>query len=137
VVFPARRLAVGLGAAALALTACGPAITADVAFQTVTPSAQSRASVLAQPASAKRVDPDQRIVVKASDGQLSSVTVVGPKGPMRGELSPDGTVWTAKKATLDFGATYTVQATAVDARGVPTTQTDQIRTKKPKDFFSG
>jgi lipoprotein-anchoring transpeptidase ErfK/SrfK len=137
VVFPARRLAVGLGAAALALTACGPAVTADVDFQTVTPSAQSRASVLAQPASAKRVDPDQRIVVKASDGQLSSVTVVGPKGPMRGELSPDGTVWTAKKATLDFGATYTVQATAVDARGVPTTQTDQIRTKKPKDFFSG
>ena len=28
---------------------------------------------------------------------------------MKGEISPDGTVWTAKKANLDFGATYTVQ----------------------------
>ena len=136
-VFPARRLVIALGAGALALTACGPAMTADVQFQTVTPSQQSRATVVAEPASAKRVDPDQRIVVKATDGQLSSVTVVGPKGPMKGDISPDGTVWTAKKANLDFGATYTVQATAVDARGVPTTQTGQIRTKKPKDFFSG
>ena len=135
--FPARRLAVGLGVTALALTACGPAITADVDFKTVTPSAQSQASVLAEPSSPKRVDPDQRIVVKASDGQLATVTVVGPHGPMAGDLSPDGTVWTAQKSTLDFGATYTVQATAVDDRGVPTTQTGQIRTKKPKDFFAG
>lgn len=136
-VFPAGRLVVGLGVIALALTACGPAVTANVDFQTVTPSAQSRASVVAEPASAKRVDPDQRIVVKASEGQLSSVTVVGPKGPMKGIISSDGTIWTANKSFLDYGATYTVQATAVDARGVPITQTGQIRTKKPKDFFSG
>jgi lipoprotein-anchoring transpeptidase ErfK/SrfK len=137
VVFPAGRLAVGLGVVALGLSACGPAVTANVDFQTVTPSAQSRASVVAEPASAKRVDPDQRIVVKASEGQLSSVTVVGPKGPMKGAISSDGTIWTANRSFLDYGATYTVQATAVDARGVPVTQTGQIRTKKPKDFFYG
>jgi lipoprotein-anchoring transpeptidase ErfK/SrfK len=121
----------------LALSACSPAINAQVDFQTVTPPVASKAVVVAQPAGIKKVNPDQRIVIKASDGQLSQVTVTGPKGPMKGSLSPDGTVWTAKKATLDFGATYTVQVTAVDARGLTTSHTDQIRTKEPKDFFGG
>jgi lipoprotein-anchoring transpeptidase ErfK/SrfK len=137
VVFPARRLVLGLGATALALSACGPAVTAEVDFQTVRPSEQSRATVVAEPSGIKKVDPDQRIVVTAQDGQLSDVSVTGPKGPLKGNISPDGTVWTARKSTLDFGATYTVQATAIDARGVTTSRTDQFRTKQPKDFFAG
>lgn len=133
--FPSRKLAMGLGGAALAMTACTPVASVD--FQTVKPSEQSKAVVVAQPSGAKKVDPSQRIVVTASEGQLADVTVMGPKGPMKGKLSEDGTVWTAKKNYLDFGSTYTVQATAIDSRGVSTTQTDKFRTVEPKDFFSG
>ncbi len=132
---PARRLAFGLGAIALAVSACAPA--ASLEFDTVQPSEQSRATIAAQPSGVKKIDPSQRIVVTASDGQLADVTVMGPKGALNGELSPDGTVWTAKRPTLAFGAKYTVQATAIDPRGVPTTHTDEFKTLEPKDFFSG
>ena len=125
-----------LGVVALGATACTP-ITATVDFQTVTPSQESRATVVAEPSSVKKVNPDQRIVVRANDGQLADVTVTGPKGPLKGYISGDGTVWTATKSNLDFGATYTVSVTAVDSRGVSTTRVDQIRTKEPKAFFTG
>ncbi len=130
---PARRLALGLGALALAVSACAPA--ASVEFQTVVPSEQSRATISALPSSAKKVDPAQRITVTATDGQLSQVTVTGPKGPLNGQLSADGSTWTANRASLAFGSTYTVEATAIDPRGVPTTQTEAFRTVEPKAFF--
>jgi lipoprotein-anchoring transpeptidase ErfK/SrfK len=129
-------MALALSTIALAATACAP-ISATVDFQTVTPSEQSQATVVAEPSGVKKVDPDQRIVVRANGGQLADVTITGPKGPVKGQISDDGTVWTAKKSALDFGATYTVSVTAVDARGVATTTTDQIRTKEPKSFVSG
>lgn len=124
-----------MGAIALAVSACAPA--ASLQFDTVQPSEQSRATIAAQPSGEKRIDPSQRIVVTAREGQLAVVTVMGPKGALKGDLSADGTVWTAKKPTLDFGATYTVQATAIDPRGVPTTRTDEFKTLEPKDFFTG
>jgi lipoprotein-anchoring transpeptidase ErfK/SrfK len=124
----------GAGAAVLAVSACSP--TASVDFQTVVPSEQSRATIAAQPSGQKKVDPGQRITVTATDGQLADVTVMGPKGPLKGEISADGTVWTAKRANLGFGATYTVEATAIDPRGVPTTTTDAFRTLEPKALFS-
>ena len=131
----ARRLALGLGATALAVSACAPA--ASLEFDTVEPSTESRATIAAQPSGAKKIDPAQRIVVTASDGQLAEVSVMGPKGPVKGDLSADGTVWTAKRPTLAFGSTYTVEATAIDPRGVATNHTDEFRTLEPKDFFSG
>lgn len=133
--FPARRLAIGLGSAALAVSACTPVASWD--FQTVPPPVDSRASISAEPSGEKKVDPGQRIVVTANDGQLADVTVTGPKGAIKGDLSDDGTVWTAKKRSLDFASTYTVEATAIDPRGVPTTQVDEFRTLKPKAFFGG
>jgi lipoprotein-anchoring transpeptidase ErfK/SrfK len=135
VLLGARRLALGLGATALAVSACAPA--ASLEFDTVEPSTESRATIAAQPSGAKKIDPAQRIVVTASDGQLAEVSVMGPKGPVKGDLSADGTVWTAKRPTLAFGSTYTVEATAIDPRGVATNHTDEFRTLEPKDFFSG
>ena len=132
---PVRRLALGLGAIAVAVSACAPA--ASLEFNTVQPSEQSRATIAAQPTGEKKIDPSQRIVVTASDGQLADVTVIGPEGALPGELSADGTVWTASKPTLEFGSKYTVQATAIDPRGVPTTHTDEFKTVKPKDYFTG
>jgi lipoprotein-anchoring transpeptidase ErfK/SrfK len=133
---PVPRLALSVGAVALAVSACAP--VASVEFETVVPSEHSRATISAQPSSgAKKVDPGQQITVTASDGQLAAVTVLGPKGPLKGKLSADGTVWTATRTNLAFGTTYTVEATAVDPRGVATTRTDQFRTVEPKDFFGG
>lgn len=133
---PIRRLALGLGAVAVLVSACGPATSLE--FDTVQPSAESRATIAAQPSGTKKIDPSQRIIVTASDGQLSGVVVTGPNGkPLKGDLSADGTVWTAKKPTLKFGARYTVEATAVDPRGVPITHTDEFKTLEPKDFFTG
>ena len=117
------------------MSACAPA--ASLQFDTVEPSTESRATIAAQPSGAKKIDPAQRIVVTASDGQLAEVSVMGPKGPVKGDLSADGTVWTAKRPTLAFGSTYTVEATAIDPRGVATNHTDEFRTLEPKDFFSG
>ena len=132
---PTRLLGLlGVGGAVLVVSACTP--TASVDFQTVVPSEQSRATIAAQPSGQKKVDPGQRITVTAVDGQLADVTVMGPKGPLKGELSADGTVWTAKRSNLGFGATYTVEATAIDPRGVPTTTTDAFRTLEPKALFS-
>ena len=130
---PARRLALGLGVLALAVSACAPA--ASVEFQTVVPSEQSRATISALPSGDRKVDPSQRITVTATEGQLATVTVMGPKGPLAGELSADGSTWTAKRAGLAFGSTYTVEATAIDPRGVATTQSDAFRTVEPKAFF--
>ena len=129
---PVRRLAVGLGVVALAVTACGPSATVE--FRTVVPSGESRATIVAQPSGEKKVQPAQRITVTATDGQLAEVTVLGPKGPLKGAISPDGTTWTAQRSNLAFGTTYTVTATAIDQRGVSTTRTDAFRTVEPKDF---
>jgi lipoprotein-anchoring transpeptidase ErfK/SrfK len=132
---PARRLALGLGAAALMVSACAPAATVE--FQTVVPSDQSRATISAQPSGQKKVDPGQQVTIIAKDGQLEDVVVTGPKGPLKGAISADGTTWTAKRDNLAFGTTYTVKATAVDQRGVPTTHSDAFRTLEPKAFFGG
>lgn len=127
--------AAGLGAAALAVSACTPA--ASVEFQTVVPSDVSRATITAQPASGKKVDPGQRITVTADSGQLSDVVVTGPKGNLlKGTLSADGTTWTANKESLGFGKTYTVRATAIDQRGVQTSSTDEFSTLEPKALVS-
>jgi len=134
VAVPARRLAFGVAGVALAVSACSPAATVE--FQTVVPGQDSRATISAEPSGEKRVDPGQQITVKATDGQLAEVTVMGPKGPLKGELSEDGTTWTAKRSTLAFGTTYTVEATAIDQRGNPTTSTDAFQTVEPKAFFS-
>jgi lipoprotein-anchoring transpeptidase ErfK/SrfK len=137
VLIPARSLGLGvaaLGVAVVGISACTPVASVD--FQTVVPSDESRATIDATPSGKKKVDPGQRITVTATDGQLAGVTVIGPKGPLKGELSADGTVWTAKRSNLGFGATYTLEATAIDPRGVPTTTTDAFRTLEPKALFS-
>ncbi len=124
-----------VGIAALAVSACTP--TASWELGTVVPSDESEARIIAKPSGDRKVDPGRRIRVTAEDGQLSEVMVLGPSGPVPGRLSPDGTVWTAQRALLDFGATYVVQATAVDGRGVPTTRETEFRTFSPRAFVSG
>lgn len=128
-------LALVLGGAIIGATACGPA-AASIDLSTVDLPVDSRATIAALPAASGPVSPDQRIVVTASDGRLADVMVRGPKGQMRGQLSDDGTVWTARRASLEFGAEYTVQATAIDPRGAATSVSQAFQTVEPSEFFT-
>ena len=130
-----RQLAlVGLGGAVLLVSACTPMASAQL--DTVAPSTDSRAQISAAPTGEKKVDPDEQITVRATDGRLAEVVVTGPQGPIPGELSDDGTVWTAAASSLALDSRYTLEATAIDPRGVPTTTSESFRTKAPRGFYS-
>ena len=131
----AARLAVPAACvAALGLAGCGPSVTASI--QTAALPTQSRAVITAAPADSGPVDPHEPIVVTAAGGHLSNVVVTGPDGPVKGELSADGTSWQARDRALDYGSRYRIVATAIDTRGVETTTTEQFRTVEPRDFVS-
>jgi lipoprotein-anchoring transpeptidase ErfK/SrfK len=76
------------------------------------------------------VKPSTPVVVTASSGTLTEVTVKDAKGkPVKGELSGD--TWTSS-ARLAPDTAYTVEATAAGSDGTPTTTTSSFRTLKPK-----
>lgn len=62
------------------------------------------------------VMPGARITVTAHYGNLDSVVVTGPDGPVRGHTSPDGANWVNDEA-LDYGAQYTLTAAARGVEG--------------------
>ncbi|MGC4964118.1 L,D-transpeptidase [Gordonia sp. DT101] len=64
------------------------------------------------------VMPGAPITVTSHDGNLSSVVVSGPDGPVPGKTSSDGSHWVSTGA-LDFGADYSLTAAArgVDGAG--------------------
>jgi lipoprotein-anchoring transpeptidase ErfK/SrfK len=68
--------------------------------------------------SARNVAVDEQLSVSADNGSLQKVVVVGGrKGErqrLRGELSDDGTAWTAEPLQLEPGTTYRVRTVAVD-----------------------
>jgi len=134
--FSVLRLVAGVSVACLPLTACSP-LTSSAELQTVPAHTVSKATVMAEPAGPGRVAPAQRVIVTAKDGQLASVTVTGPKGlAVPGSYSADGATWTADQPTLDYSSTYSVAATAVDARGVPVSTQVTFTTAKPEKVFS-
>ena len=75
--------------------------------------------------------PTEPVVVKATSGTLSEVTVTDAKGrEVAGALGSDGT-WTSS-ALLAPSAAYTVRATAAGEDGTPSTTTSTFTTLKPK-----
>lgn len=130
---PARRRLLPVLPVILALAACSPSIS----LTTSQPSAQSRASIQALPGGEQPIKPTDPVVVTARNGRLSSVTVTGPKGVVPGTMSPDGRSWQADPGILGYGAEYQIQATALDARGVPVSATARFSTVEPKEFFGG
>lgn len=91
--------------------------------------------ITASPAQAD-VQPRTPIVVEAQGGRLQEVAVVGPTGPVEGTLDESGTRWTSLTETLDYGASYTIEARAFDARGNVATDITQFSTIEPEKFFS-
>jgi lipoprotein-anchoring transpeptidase ErfK/SrfK len=77
------------------------------------------------------VAPSEPVVVTATSGTLSEVTVTDAKGrEVAGALGSDGT-WTSS-ALLAPGAAYTIRATAAGEDGTPSTTTSTFQTLKPK-----
>jgi lipoprotein-anchoring transpeptidase ErfK/SrfK len=145
-----RRTAIsviGLAAAALVLAGCsstpssigtntndvfGGAPASGQASGGTTSATATPASVSITPASGTQVNPATPIVVKASNGTLSSVTVTNTvKGThVTGALSADKTTWTSNEV-LGYGATYAVAAVVGNSAGKPVTQNSTISTLKP------
>lgn len=124
----------GVVAVGLLLSGCSAASTGAwaprLSLVTGTDNPTSQATISAQIASPAQLD--QPIVITASQGRLADVTVTGPKGALKGTLSPDATTWTADTGDLAYGAQYAVSATAVDSRGASTTSSSSFRTIRPK-----
>lgn len=126
---------------AIALTllpGCGVALQSpSVTLETSTGETVSAASITARPSGTLPVKPGEPIIVTAIDGHLAAVDVIGPKGPLPGTMSDDGTRWQADVRSLRYNSTYRVEARAIDARGVETTSTNEFSTIAPSKFFTG
>ena len=82
------------------------------------------------------VEPATPIVIEADGGRLQDVQVTGPTGLIEGEWDPERTRWTSTAETLDYGASYTIQAQAYDARGNVVSETARFSTLEPDKFFT-
>jgi hypothetical protein len=79
-----------------------------------------------------QVSPRTPIVVKATDGTLTSVTVTNPQSgnTVSGALSADKLTWTSNEQ-LRYDASYQVTANAENEEGKPTEQKGTVRTVIP------
>ena len=118
--------------AAVGIAGCGPSLSMITA-----PWSEPQAVVKSKLFGKKNVNFDNVPVVKAVDGQIQQVTVVGPDGErVGGELTRGGSAWQIDTSDLDFGTEYTVSVVAVDMRGNPTTAVDSFRTFVRKTSWS-
>lgn len=126
-------IATAAGVALVAVTACQPSLE----FTSANLPDASIAQIGLVDAIVRDAPIDRPIVVHVDHGRLTDVLVTeGPNRVVKGELSPDGRTWTSQRAYLDFDTTYTVKATAVDARGQEASLTEKIRTVDPDGFLT-
>jgi lipoprotein-anchoring transpeptidase ErfK/SrfK len=119
-----------LAVASMGAAACQP----HLSVTTVPVPQEPRVEITASPAT-NEVQPRTPIVVEAQGGRLQDVAVVGPTGPVEGSLDASGTRWTSLVDSLDYGASYTIEARAFDARGNVTTDVTRFSTIEPEKFF--
>lgn len=131
-----RRLAF----AAVLLLASGSSSACDLVptFSLVTAGQHpnSVATVQAQPNGSQPVNVTDPVIVRASNGRLVSVSVTGPKGPVRGTFDPQSRSWQADSTALAFGSTYRVSAMAMDARGRDVELDASFTTVEPTSLFT-
>jgi lipoprotein-anchoring transpeptidase ErfK/SrfK len=130
-----RRSAVGLVMATLLTAACACSNSeAGTNGQkgTKAPDTQVRITPANGAAGAR---PDQGVAIAASGGKLDQVNVALNGSPIAGDFTPDHTQWKSKW-TLKPGASYTVKASARDAKGKATTATSTFSTQKATDTFA-
>ena len=114
------RAAALLAAGALALTACQsddlPGVSADQPEESATPDVPALQLASSVHRGARGVPVDQELSLTARGGTIERVRVSSDAGPLSGELSDDGTGWTATGG-LEPGTAYTVTATAAREDG--------------------
>ncbi len=93
------------------------------------PAAQAATLAVVPAANAAAVAPADPVKVTATGGTLTSVSVAGSGGAVKGALNPDKTVWTSTDK-LGFGVRYTVSAVATNADGKQTTTTSAFTTAR-------
>lgn len=93
------------------------------------PAAQAATLAVVPAADAAAIAPADPVRVTATGGTLTSVSVAGIGGAVKGALNPDKTVWTSTDK-LGFGARYTVSAVATNADGQKTTTTSAFTTAR-------
>lgn len=99
------------------------------------PAAPPAALVLAPADGAKSVETDGALVVTATSGKVTSVTVTDAKGKaVEGATSPDGAKWTPK-APLANNTKYTVAAKAANADGAEVTANGSFTTVAASKTF--
>ena len=131
--FRARR-ALSAGAVAMvsatALSGCG---LGQLGLAGAGGAPESRATFTVRPAQGeKAAAPGEPIVVRVADGRFTSVVVKNPNGrTVKGTLSRGRTHLDLPAPQPGYGAAYTVEATAVDREGVPTTTTERFSTLVP------
>lgn len=120
-----RALAASLSLMALVsagLTACDagtalPGASSEVPGATSTPAAAPEPTVsLNVDRGARDVPVDTLVAVEVQDGELGSVRVSSPEGPVPGALGEDGTTWRASER-LEPGTAYAVRSVARSASG--------------------
>jgi len=78
-----------------------------------------------------RAHPERGVVVRATSGKLTHVTVTAGGHSVPGHLNPHQTVWKTE-GVLHTDTTYTVDASAVDSTGTPTTRSVTFHTLRPR-----
>ncbi len=130
-----RRLgAIVAAATLLAVAGCTTTTPAsEVAADAVKEKQFPAAQIAMAPVDAKQVPAGTaKVRVTATDGTLTAVTLIDRKDRhVRGAVSADGTTW-RPTGRLRPGATYRLDAVAVDANGLKTTKTSTFSTAKPK-----
>ena len=127
-----RRFLALIAVVALGATACQAADASTVGPEPVVVVGRSAAVVAVWPgADARKVDPNERIEVRASNGRLDQVRVLDDDNKrVKGSLGADG-VWRSKGKRLAYATTYTVTAQAIDSAGQGKVVQSSFRTVKP------
>ncbi|GAB2976727.1 L,D-transpeptidase [Amycolatopsis acidiphila] len=128
----------GLLVSVLALSACSSGDSGsgsnngNPGSAPVSSEAGAAVTVSIEPADAANVSPTTPIVVKASGGTISAVTVTNTtKGTkVNGTLSADKTTWTSTDV-LGYGAKYSIDAHAADPAGKTVDQQSTVSTLSP------
>lgn len=131
---PVRR-AVGAALAAVGLLLAAGCQSTAPSSQAASRAEQKipQAQITVDPAaSAAEVRPDAKVKVTVSKGKLTNVTVTDDKNkPVAGSMSGDAQTWTSTDS-LQLAASYSVRASAVDAKGLTTSWASAFSTVKPK-----
>ncbi|GAB3567271.1 Ig-like domain-containing protein [Amycolatopsis endophytica] len=129
-------IAAGLLAVALFLPACssgdsGNSNNSDTARAAGSSQAPA-VTVSIDPANARNISPATPIVVKASNGTLTDVTVqnTAKHTTVKGDFSADRTTWTSSEP-LGYGSTYSVDAHGADSGGKTVDQQGEVTTLSP------